>query len=477
MLLLCILDGWGINKQQGYNAIAAARTPFYDSLLSNYPNCELEASESFVGLPEKQFGNSEVGHMCIGAGRVIESDIVRINNALKQEDMLMKISSKLYTEGTLHIIGLLSDGGVHSHIDQLLSISAKMQSIGVKIKLHIITDGRDTSSKSAKLYIKQIEGLDVGTIGGRYYAMDRDNNLDRTTAAFQAIANARAKHTFTDAEEFIERWYSKHHGESDEFIEYAVNGSYTGLAEGDKIFIYNFRSDRMRQLSKMLKEKAKVYTMTQYFDDDFEDALFPKTNIKNTLSEVLAAKNKTQLKIAETEKYAHVTFFFNGGVEKPYRLEDRVLIQSPKVKAYDLKPEMSAYELTENLINNLQKKYDFICVNYANADMVGHTGNFEAAIKAVECLDLCMQRLVSAAEKSGYKILITSDHGNVEEMLDETTNEVVTSHTLNRVPLIYIGAERGVSLSNGGSLADIAPTVLDALQLKKPPEMTGTSLI
>jgi 2,3-bisphosphoglycerate-independent phosphoglycerate mutase len=472
-VILCILDGVGITYGNGLSI------PFVQNNLHN--SVSLNASGKHVGLKEGQMGNSEVGHMTIGSGRIIKQYLSKIDDSIVSSTF-PRITSD---SSTYHLIALVSDGGVHSHMDHMIHLISELK--GKKIWLHIITDGRDTPPRSAEKYIQKItpllhENCQIGTISGRYYAMDRDNRSDRTELAYDAIALGKSSNQFESVMEFISKSYSD--GTSDEFFVPTRNKNYGGFELEDTVVFCNFRSDRMKQIAELISHKSnvtKIFSMVDYFDGKMPsiEALFPNEIIHNTLGEMISLRGKKQLRISETEKYAHVTFFFNCGAETPYNNEDRILIPSPKVATYDLKPEMSAYEITETLTEKIRtNEYDFICVNFANADMVGHTGNFEAAKKACEVLDDCLKIVKSAAIENDYIMLITADHGNIEQMFDEESNQPHTAHTLNKVPFICVN-ENIKMIANVGEeygLRDVAPTVLHLMGLEIPTEMTGKPL-
>lgn len=500
--ILVILDGWGLGPYPDRSAIHLAHTPNIDFLLQNYPNAKLITHGEAVGLPEGQMGNSEVGHLNIGAGRVVYQDLVKINKAIRegQLDEQGKLKSLLdYAERenkAVHLIGLCSDGGVHSHIDHLYGILDFLnRNYDGKTFIHAITDGRDTDPRSGLQIIREInkrssssKKFELATVIGRYYAMDRDRRWERTKVAYDALV--RKIGTFTDdPAAYVREQYEK--GITDEFIlpGIARNSAFKGIQDGDVVFFFNFRTDRPRQLTIALTQKEfpeqgmspldlKFLSMTNY-DPEFKniEVLFDKENLKNTLGEVISKKGLTQLRIAETEKYPHVTFFFSGGREVPFDGEDRILINSPKVATYDLEPEMSAREVTQALIEAIsQSTPDFICLNYANADMVGHTGDLKAAIKAVETVDKCLGQLIPVCKESGIEMLIIADHGNSDLMINEngTPN---TAHTINPVPVIYIGKNSEKVVMKDGVLADIAPTILALMGLEIPTTMTGKKLI
>jgi 2,3-bisphosphoglycerate-independent phosphoglycerate mutase len=497
-IVLCILDGWGIGNpnHEKYDAIKQANTPCWDYLLSNFPSSKLFTSGPAVGLPEGQMGNSEVGHMTIGGGRVIYQDLMRINNSIENGDLASKsiiqdlIKKHQKSNNSVHLFGLCSDGGVHSHLEHLIYLAKLLAAHNISVKLHLFLDGRDVAPRSASIYLKQIDELikeynniEIATISGRFYAMDRDKRIDRTKLCLDAIKNAVGI-KIKNAYEYIKEEYSK--DISDEFIPPALYNDYLGIQAGDSVLFTNFRSDRIRQIAEALLDNCKGLEykigMTNYSKDLSKrlKTLFEEQEISNSLGEALSIEGKKQLRLAETEKYAHVTFFFNGGDEEPYQGEDRILIPSPKVQTYDLLPEMSSTKLTEELIKAIEnKKHDLIIVNYANADMVGHSGKFEAATKAVEAIDGCLEKIHSAIEKSSGALLISADHGNIESMFDEQNDVAHTSHTLNPVPFILVANnlyQSKISLKDG-DLSDIAPTILQLMNVKKPSEMTGSSLI
>ena len=499
-VILCVLDGWGSREDAPDNAIAHAATPFYDDLLRTYPHNVLETSGAAVGLPKGQMGNSEVGHMNIGAGRIVMQNLPRIDDAFESDSIenlpaVRKAIADLQASGgTVRLFGMASDGGVHSHRDHIVGLALIFARAGVKVRLHLATDGRDVSPKSALDDIEALQDeisdyeelIAIDSICGRYYAMDRDNRQDRTEAAYNAIVAANAR-TFDDPLDYIRDCYDA--GTYDEFLPPAVSRHAEEAADGDVFLSVNFRSDRMRQLiaavaspdykgfsRKWLPKWAQVICMTEYDASlsDYCEILFPPQNHANILSEVIADAGKTQLHIAETEKYAHVTFFFNGGREEPFKGEDRVMAQSPDVATYDLKPEMSAKEVTDKLLERMDN-YDFIVVNYANADMVGHTGDFGAAVKAAEALDACLSRIVPEALKRGGAVIVTADHGNAERMTEEDGGPCKT-HTVLPVPFVVISEGDNFTVEKG-RLCDVAPTVLTLMGLPQPSEMTGRSLV
>ncbi len=495
-----ILDGYGISENIDGNAIAAAQKPNIDRLFRTYPNSLLESSGESVGLPDGQMGNSEVGHLNIGAGRIVYQDLTRITKSIREGDFfanktLLDAMENVKThDSSLHLMGLLSDGGVHSHIDHLYALlkMAKVQGIK-KVYVHAFLDGRDVPPKSAITYIEQTEkrmkelGGEFATVSGRYYAMDRDNRWERIEKAYHAMTAGQGVQA-ESALLAVKNAYM--HGETDEFVTPFVVLSnerpVSVVSDNDSVIFFNFRSDRAREITRAFiddsfngfKRKSHPYTyfvcLTQY-DVTYEATVaFPPESLKNILAEVLSCHRLRQLRIAETEKYAHVTFFFNGGVEIPFDGEDRILIPSPKVPTYDLQPEMSAFLVTDEVVKAVSyRKYDIIILNYANCDMVGHTGVFEAAVKAVEAIDLCVGRVFEGVKNAGGLLIITADHGNAEKMIDERGG-IHTAHTSNHVP--FLVCEKGIRVRNG-ILADIAPTILELLGIEKPEEMTGKSLI
>lgn len=492
-VVLCILDGWGNGIENSkYNAISNSNPPCWQHISSNYPKCSLSACGTDVGLPEGQIGNSEVGHMNIGSGRVVMQSLQRINQAIETiennanlQNFINDLKSK---NGICHIMGLISDGGVHSHQKHISALANKISQRGIKVVIHAFLDGRDTLLNSGKRCIQEFtesikeNDIRISTISGRYYAMDRDNRWERTIEAYEAIAFAKAPR-YDDAVSLIDENYQNNI--TDEFIRPAIIGDYQGIKPEDGLLLANFRADRMIQLASILLGKtdyakvakfSSILSMMQYKADLKIPYLFPPESFANTLGQIIEDNKLRQLRIAETEKYAHVTFFFNCGREEPFSGEERILIPSPKVKTYDLQPEMSAFELTEELVKKIySQEFALIVVNYANPDMVGHTGNIKAAEQAVLAVDDCLAKVLSVVKEVGNTALIvTADHGNVECMFDEENNTPHTAHTLNKVPFI-ISCEN-LKLRDG-KLSDIAPTILQLLGLKKPNEMTGSSLI
>ncbi len=496
--LLCILDGFGVNPKTEGNAVALANTPTYDKLIANQPNSTLTTHSDLVGLPKGQMGNSEVGHIHIGAGRTLDQSLLRIKKAFDDNNVnIIKEYQDFITASensdSVHLIGLYSSGGVHSHKNHLLAlINTLNESKTAKIFLHIITDGRDCSPNQALKEVSELEeivnsmpNVEIATVSGRYFGMDRDKRWDRTKKYYEAIVNSEGKQ-FTSAANCIKESYEKN--VSDEFIEPSVVKQ-ANITNRSSVIFWNFRADRMRQIvSAIANIEFDAFELTAFpknilcfseYKDSFDlPVLFKKEAIKNSLGELLSSHNLKQLRIAETEKYPHVTFFFNCGREKPYELEERILVPSPQdVRTYDLKPEMSAIEITEKASEAiLSNKYDFIVLNFANCDMVGHTGNLEAGIKAVETADKCLGELLFALDKVSGQALIIADHGNAEQMIDYETGTPHTAHTTFPVPVICYGNSNVKSLKPG-SLKDIAPTILDLMGMEKPNEMTGNSLI
>lgn len=502
--VLIVLDGWGIAEPSPSNSISAAKTSNMDYLITHFPFCRLEANGLSVGLPEGQMGNSEVGHLNLGAGRIVYQDFTRINLAIEDgsffKNQILKDAFLRARDNKkrVHLIGLVSDGGVHSHLNHVLALLKMGDRLRVKdIVIHAFLDGRDTPPQSAIGYlekleeaIKEIGAGCVATISGRYYAMDRDRRWKRTKKAYDALVHGEGRLSSGSIQAIKEAYENR---ETDEFVVPTVIKPFKDkrIQEGDSVIFFNFRPDRARQITKALTEKnfkefdrGEGYPQVNFvcfteYDKEFDlPVAFPPERMKNILADVLAKNSLKQLRIAETEKYAHVTFFFNGGVEKPKPLEERILIPSPKVATYDLKPEMSAYEITERVIEKIKSnKYDFILINYANADMVGHTGKFEAAVKAIEAVDECVGRVARETLQRGGELIVTADHGNADVMLSGNDHEPHTAHSTNPVPFIFVSEGRKVSLVESGKLADVAPTVLLALSISIPREMSGRSLI
>ncbi|NQD93038.1 2,3-bisphosphoglycerate-independent phosphoglycerate mutase [Pseudomonas sp. CrR25] len=501
-LVLIILDGFGHSDNPEYNAIHAASTPVYDHLRATQPHGLISGSGMDVGLPDGQMGNSEVGHMNLGAGRVVYQDFTRVTKAIRDGEFFANpvindaLDQAASADKAVHILGLLSEGGVHSHQEHIAAMAELAAQRGAtRIYLHAFLDGRDTPPKSAQSSIELLDAtfakLGKGRIAsliGRYFAMDRDNRWERVEQAYHLIVDGQAEFDAASAVEGLQAAYAR--GESDEFVKATRIGERVRVEDGDAVVFMNFRADRARELTRAFVEAdfqgfarqrkphlAGFVMLTQYAASIPAPCAFKPEPLTNVLGEYLANHGKTQLRIAETEKYAHVTFFFSGGREEPFAGEERILIPSPNVATYDLKPEMSALEVTDRIVDAIEhQRYDVIVVNYANGDMVGHTGVFGAAVKAVECLDACVGRIVAALDKVGGEALITADHGNVEQMEDECTGQAHTAHTCEPVPFIYVG-KRQVGLREGGVLADVAPTLLTLMGLPVPPEMTGRSII
>lgn len=506
MILLLVMDGFGINQKKEGNAIALAKKPNLDRLLVDYPNTVLGASGLDVGLPEGQMGNSEVGHLNFGAGRIVYQEITRIDKAIKdgsffENKVLLEAMNKAKENNSaLHLMGLVSDGGVHSSLNHLYALLRLAKDKGVReLYVHAFMDGRDTSPTAGKEYIKQLlekfRDYEVGslsTVVGRYYAMDRDKRWERVEKAYRAMVYGDGKLT-SDPVRAVEESYKEE--VTDEFIKPIVitqdgNPLSGRIKEKDVGIFFNFRSDRARELSYVLSKKdfkefergnnltIHLVNMTQYDEKLKTPVAFPPGKLKNILPEVLSKRGLKQLRIAETEKYAHVTFFFNGGEETPFEGEDRILVHSPKVPTYDLKPEMSAYEVTDKVVPAIEsKKYDFILLNYANPDMVGHTGILDAAIKAIEAVDTCVGRVMDAVKKTGGTAMVTADHGNAEMMVDYDNGEPFTAHTTDLVPFILVKNGFNGKLRPRGILADVAPTILYLMGIPKPTEMDGVNLI
>jgi 2,3-bisphosphoglycerate-independent phosphoglycerate mutase len=503
-VMLMILDGFGITDKVDGNAIKAANKPNYDRFFESYPNTQLGASGMDVGLPRGQMGNSEVGHLNIGAGRIVYQELTRITKAIEDGDFFNNealnyaVDKALENNSSLHLLGLLSDGGVHSHIDHLKALLKLAKDKGLKnVYVHAFMDGRDTPPSSGKNYmidldnyLKEINNGKIATVSGRYYAMDRDNRWERVQLAYNAMVLAEGE-TANSAVEAMERSY--HDNKTDEFVLPTVivenDKPVENIKNGDSVIFFNFRPDRAREITRAINDKVfsgferetldlTFVTMTQY-DKTIEGvkiANLPQS-YDNTLGEYVSKLGKKQLRIAETEKYAHVTFFFNGGVEAANEGEDRALIASPKVATYDLKPEMSAYEVTDEVIRRLDTdEYDMVILNFANPDMVGHTGIFEAAKKAIEVVDECLGKVVEKVLEKDGAVFITADHGNAEQMIDYSTGEPMTAHTTDPVPFLYV-ANNATEMREGGVLADIAPTMLQVMGLEVPVEMTGKTLI
>lgn len=503
-VMLMILDGFGLSDNLDGNAIRNSYKPNFDKLVNEYPHTTLKASGISVGLPEGQMGNSEVGHLNIGAGRIIYQELTRISKDInegsffKNETFNKAIDNAKVNNSSMHLMGLLSNGGVHSHIDHLKSLITLCKDKGLKkVYVHCFLDGRDVLPSSAKTFIEELEAHmkaentgKIATISGRYYAMDRDNRWERIELAYNALVKGEGIKA-NNPIEAIDMAY--HDNKTDEFVIPTVileDGSpIAKISNKDSVIFFNFRPDRAREITRAINDKVFTHferevldltyvTMTQY-DKTLENVIvaYDPESYNNTLGQYVSSKGLKQLRIAETEKYAHVTFFFNGGVEAPNPNEDRVLIPSPKVATYDLKPEMSAYEVTEEVLNRLNSnEYDMIILNYANPDMVGHSGVIEAAIKAIETVDICLGKVVNKILEMDGTLFITADHGNAEQMIDFSTGKPMTAHTINEVPFIYV-SKGATELRDGGILADIAPTMLKVMNLEIPSEITGKSLI
>lgn len=502
-VVLCILDGWGERADASDNAISGGHTPTWDAMVKNYPRSRLDASSQEVGLPDGQMGNSEVGHMNLGAGRVVLQELPKIDKAVRDntlkdvENVRSFISSLKASGGACHLLGLLSPGGVHSHQDHMVALAKILDEEGIPVRVHGFLDGRDMPPKSAvndvAAFESDIAGLkscQLSTVSGRYFALDRDNRWDRVQKSYDCMMSAKGN-AFNRASEAIADAYGS--DVTDEFVLPAVLGDYDGMNDGDGVLMANFRADRAREIlsalcdpafdgferSKTVKFAAQL-GMVQYSSAhaEYMDAIFPPSKLSNILGELVSDAGLKQLRIAETEKYAHVTFFFNGGREAVFEGEDRILIPSPQVATYDLQPEMSAPEVTDNLVSAISSgKYDLIIVNYANGDMVGHTGDLEAARKAAVAIDQSLNALERAVKAAGGVMLVTADHGNCEQMYDPENNGPHTQHTMNPVPFIMVNPPDYVTALQEGRLADVAPTILRLLDLPQPGEMTGQSLI
>nr|WP_309501362.1 2,3-bisphosphoglycerate-independent phosphoglycerate mutase [uncultured Roseovarius sp.] len=498
-VVLCILDGWGLSEDTTANAPVLAKTPRFDALMATCPHSTLITHGPDVGLPPGQMGNSEVGHMNIGAGRVVEMDLRRIDRAIETgtfaslPGILRFVEAVRATGGTAHLLGVLSDGGVHSHLDHMIATARALTDHGLRVAIHAFTDGRDVAQVSAKTYLEELRsalppGAFIATVSGRYYAMDRDNRWERVELAYQALAQARG-YTADSAGEAIDEAYGK--GRTDEFIKPRVLGDYAGMKDGDGILCLNFRADRAREILAAFADpafdhfdtgKRPKFAIVSGFTEysrrhaEYMDCIFPDEQPENTLGAWVAKKGRSQFHLAETEKYPHVTFFLNGGKEAPEPGEDRYMASSPRVATYDLQPEMSAPEVTDHLVAAIEKRYDLIVVNYANPDMVGHTGDLDAAIAACEAVDTGLGRALDALRAVGGAMIVTADHGNCEVMVDPETGKPHTAHTTNPVPVILVDGPPNATL-NSGRLADLAPTLLALMDLDQPPQMTGKSLL
>ena len=500
-VVLCILDGWGARSDAEANAPVLAHTPNFDLIMQQCPNTQLITHGRDVGLPTGQMGNSEVGHTNIGAGRVVAMDLGQIDLAIEDGSysnnaaLMDYIGSLKNTGGRAHVMSLISDGGVHGHIAHLVATLRILTDAGVPVVLHAITDGRDVAPSSAADFLDRLigdlpNGVQIGTVTGRYFAMDRDNRWERVATAYDAIAHGVSEVRADTVEEAIKSNYAA--GVSDEFIPATVLGEYQGAQDGDAFFCMNFRADRAREILRAIGETefdefdvgtrpqwSMVLGMVEYSasHNHYMRTCFPKQKLVNTLGEWVAKSGKSQFRLAETEKYPHVTFFLNGGKEQPEEGEARYMAPSPKVATYDLQPEMSAGEVTDQFVKAIEAGYDLIVTNYANPDMVGHTGDLNAAIKACEAVDQGLGRVLAALENAGGAMIVTADHGNCETMIDPETGGPHTAHTINLVPAVLVGGDTSTTLRDGGRLADLAPTLLDLMQLDKPAEMTGESLL
>jgi len=498
-VVLCILDGWGLREERAANAPALAETPNFDRIWSRCPHATLVTHGPDVGLPSGQMGNSEVGHMNIGAGRVVAMDLGQIDLAVEdgsfaREAALVDFIDRVKAAGgTAHLFGIISDGGVHGHIDHVLAAARIITDAGVPVAVHAVTDGRDVAPKSADRFVADLVArlparAHVATVMGRYYAMDRDNRWERVSLAFHAMVHGLGEEC-DSAEAAVSAAYAR--GETDEFIEPSVIGDPPGIRDGDGFFCLNFRADRAREILRAIGEPgffefetgtrprlSALLGMVEYSDahNAYMTTVFPKREIVNTLAHWVAAQGLRQFHVAETEKYPHVTFFLNGGKETPEAGEDRYMAPSPKVATYDRQPEMSADEVTAKLVDAIGADYDLIVVNYANPDMVGHTGDLDAAIRACEAVDAGLGRALAALERAGGAMIVTADHGNCEMMVDPETGGPHTAHTTNPVPVILVGGPEDAALRDG-RLCDLAPTLLELMGLEQPPEMTGRSLI
>ena len=499
-VVLCILDGWGYSESPVANAPLLANTPNYDRLRAECPSSFLTTHGPDVGLPSGQMGNSEVGHTNIGAGRVVAMDLGQIDLAIEsgtffEEAALLAFIAKLKeTGGTAHLLGLVSNGGVHGHLNHIIAAVNTIAKAGVPVCLHAISDGRDVAPKSAYGFFNTLteampEGARIATLTGRYFAMDRDNRWERVGEAYESMVHGQSGYKAADAHSAISNAYNR--SETDEFISATVLGGYGGMQDGDGLFCLNFRADRAREILAAMCEPgfdafdvgkrpafAAKLGLVEYSDahNEYMDTVFPSREIINTLGAWVSKQGKRQFRLAETEKYPHVTFFLNGGVETPYEGEERYMAQSPKVATYDLQPEMSAAEVTDAFVRAIENGFDLIVTNYANPDMVGHTGDLKAAMKACEAVDAGLGRVMEALEKAGGAMIVTADHGNCEVMVDPQTGGPHTAHTTNPVPVMLFGGPKGAKLREG-RLSDLAPTILELMNLEKPAEMTGESLI
>ncbi len=498
-VVLCILDGWGLSEDTTANAPLLANTPTFDAIMANGPHATLITHGPDVGLPSGQMGNSEVGHTNIGAGRVVAMDLGQIDLAIEDgsffenEELQAFIAKVKASGGTAHLMGLVSDGGVHGHLNHIVAAAKAITDAGVPVALHAVTDGRDVAPKSAFTYVAELEdrlpeGARVVTVSGRYFAMDRDNRWERVSEAYNAMIKGQGR-TAATAHGAIDHAYNQ--SETDEFIVPTVLAGFDGIKDGDGFFCLNFRADRAREILRAIGEPgfsdfdtvprpqlSALLGMVEYSDghNAYMTTVFPKRDIVNTLGEWVAKQGLRQFRLAETEKYPHVTFFLNGGKEVPEEGEDRFMPKSPKVATYDLQPEMSSADVTAKFVDAIEEGYDLIVTNYANPDMVGHTGDLQAAIKACEAVDQGLAKVVAALEKAGGAMIVTADHGNCEVMVDPETGGPHTAHTLNPVPVALVGGPENASLRDG-RLSDLAPTLLDLMGLDQPEEMTGQSLL
>ncbi|WP_108859709.1 2,3-bisphosphoglycerate-independent phosphoglycerate mutase [Ruegeria sp. Alg231-54] len=498
-VVLCILDGWGLSEDTRSNAPFLADTPTFDAIMTNRPHATIITHGPDAGLPSGQMGNSEVGHTNIGAGRVVAMDLGQIDLAIEDGSFFDNTALQTFIAkvkaagGTAHLMGLVSDGGVHGHLNHIVAAAKAITDAGVPVALHAMTDGRDVAPKSAYTYLSELEdrlpdGARIVTVCGRYFAMDRDNRWERVSEAYDAMVKGQGR-AATTAHGAVDHAYNQ--SETDEFVVPTVLEGYDGIQDGDGVFCLNFRADRAREILRAIGEPgfsdfdtgprpqlSALLGMVEYSDghNDYMTTVFPKRKIVNTLGEWVAKKGLRQFRLAETEKYPHVTFFLNGGKETPEEGEDRFMPKSPKVATYDLQPEMSSAEVTAKFVEAIEAGYDLIITNYANPDMVGHTGDLQAAIKACEAVDQGLSLVVAALNKVGGAMIVTADHGNCEVMVDPETGGPHTAHTLNPVPVALVGGPKDASLRNG-RLSDLAPTLLDLMGLEQPPEMTGKSLL
>ena len=500
--VLLVLDGWGMSDNTDHNAISAANTPVWDRLWATYPHTAIRTSGSAVGLPGGQMGNSEVGHLNLGAGRVVYQEFTRIGRSIRTGSFFSNrtltdaVDIAVRNDSAVHVLGLLSPGGVHSHEEHIHAMVRLAAQRGAqRVYVHAFLDGRDMPPKSAEPSLLAMDAVfaelgrgRVATLIGRYFAMDRDHRWERIRLAYELITQGKAKHCAPTAVEALHQAYAR--GESDEFVSASCIGEAVKVADGDVIINMNYRSDRARQITRAFIEAdfpgfertvrprlGAFVSLTEYSKDFDIPVAYPPERLENTFGEYIANLGLHQLRIAETEKYAHVTFFFNGGIEAPNEGEERILVPSPQVATYDLQPEMSAYEVTDRLVEAVRsRRFDAVICNYANGDMVGHTGNYDAAVQAIEVLDKCIGRVTEAVLEVGGELIITADHGNAEQMVDPKVGQVHTAHTVNPVPLIYVGHAAPTLLENG-ALCDVAPTLLQIMGLPQPPEMTGRSLL